>query len=123
MKKSLIEMCKLLKEKATHGEWGPGDLEKNCIAEDGGRGNVVLRRTNGGSMPSQENIDLICGLRNTVPKLLDVLDFRPGDVKRLAGLLRLQVINDVCTQEEIDMLDRLHTMCCKMEAKSNEYTK
>ena len=57
-------------------------------------------------------------LRNAAPKLLDVLGMiRAGDVKRLDGMLRCRVINEICNQEEIDMLDRIHEMCCKMERK------
>jgi tRNA C32,U32 (ribose-2'-O)-methylase TrmJ len=52
-------------------------------------------------------------------RLLNVLDFlQEGDAKRLAAMLRWRVTNEICNQEEIDMLDRLHTMCCKMEAES-----
>jgi hypothetical protein len=57
-------------------------------------------------------------LRDAAPTLLDILGhIQPGDAKRLAKLLRWQIVNDECSEDEIDMLDRLHEMCCKMEAK------
>jgi hypothetical protein len=53
-----------------------------------------------------------------LPAILAILEeVRAGDAKRLADLLRWQMINDECSEDEIDMLDRLHEMCCKMEAK------
>ena len=46
--------------------------------------------------------------------------FQAGDAKRLAGLIRWQTINEECSQDEIDMLDRLHEMACKMERPTND---
>lgn len=64
-----------------------------------------------------DDMNAIVALRNAAPKLLDVLSkIQAGDAKRLAGLIRWQTINDECSQDEIDMLDRLHEMACKMEA-------
>jgi hypothetical protein len=119
--KTMIQKVAELKEleaRSMNGEWLPGDLETNCIAANGGRGNVVLRRTNGGSVPSQENIDLICGLRNAAPAMLGVLkEIRAGDAEKLQYCIRwLETtnINQVC----IDMLKRYQAMAAKMTEES-----
>jgi len=84
---SLIDEVARLSEieaKATGGEWKKGTREHECIAGNDGDGMVVLRITNGNRIPSQENVDLICGLRNAAPKLLDVLGMiRAGDASAL----------------------------------------
>ena len=76
-----------LEEKATHAPWAPGRRETGCIADDNGAVTVVLRRTNAG-LPAQENIELICGLRNAAPKLLDAMGkIQAGDAEVFDALI------------------------------------
>lgn len=126
---SLIEeIAKLreLEQKATPGDWFPGYLETRCIAGDGGRGEVVLRKTNSGEMPTVENLAFICKSRNLAPAMLEVLGcFREGDAKLLDRLVYEETdmakfragfgkISDR-EQDMIDMLKRLQKAASLME--------
>jgi hypothetical protein len=117
---NLIEEIAKLKEleaEATPTDWAQGHVEFGCIAANGGRGNVIIRRTNGGSIPLQNDTDLICGLRNAAPKLLDALDFRAGDARILSEVLSF--IESEATESDwedaIEVLHRYRGMAAAME--------
>ena len=117
-----------LEEKATHAPWAPGRRETGCIADDNGAGTVVLRRTNAG-LPAQENIELICGLRNAAPKLLDALgEIRAGDAEIISLFVEFMEkhkpdghLNDtgpgakITNAEATDCLRRYRDMARRME--------
>jgi hypothetical protein len=121
---SLIDRVKELRKleaKATCGEWLPGDLETECIAGNYGKGDVVLRHTNGGSIPSREDTDLICVLRNAAPELLSILsEIRPGDADEIdyaiQELSRIFGLDNVA--DTIDVLRRYHRIAAAMEAEN-----
>lgn len=124
---SLIdEVAKLraLEQKAIGGAWEDGKIETGCIAGDDGRGMVVLRKTNDGDVPSQENIDFICEARNLAPAMLRVLEcFREGDAERLeraAERLRVEAIgwreeDFRAAKEDIAAYRRLRAAAALME--------
>jgi hypothetical protein len=124
---SQIARLKELEEQATFGPWKKGLREHDCVAGEDGSGMVVLRKTNGGSMPSDANLNLICGLRNAAPALLTALGMiQPGDSSllwRIAARTHCpneddsEAGNVACQscQEEKDILRRLAEMCKLME--------
>jgi len=128
MTESLIDTVARLKEleaKSVGNNWAPGYRETECIAEDGGRGNVVLRRTNGGSMPVQENIDLMCCLRNAASALIGVLgEIQPGDAEKIAFATSGEYLSEGCRcdrcREATEVLRRYQAMASHMAVKGHE---
>ena len=80
-----IEKLRALEKTATPKPWAQGIIETDCIASEGGHGNVVLRRTNGGGMPTQSDLDLICEMRNALPAILAELEALRAIAEELAS--------------------------------------
>ena len=117
-----IEKLRELEQKATPGDWFPGYLETRCIAGDGGRGEVVLRKTNGGEMPIDENLAFICKSRNLAPAMISVLEcFREGDAETLGEILDVfQFDGEPMSGVYADCISRLQNAASLMEKGMQE---
>jgi hypothetical protein len=81
--RGVIEGLRATCEAATPGPWGEGYIERDCIATMGGKGFVVLRKTNGGEFPSPRNAQFICASRTWLPRLLSLAEARLQEAERL----------------------------------------
>jgi len=121
MRESLIEAAAKLRELEAKASCAPWRYVPSGTSKCGNEYPDCVACIDGGlfyDVGDGTDTRLTIETRNNLLALLDILsEIREGDAKRLAGILRWRVTNEICNQEEIDMLDRLHTMCCKMEAR------